>query len=221
MTERITTRLVLLPGLGADARLFDAQRERFANIEVPPWLPNRDGETLADYAARMARTVDSSQPFYLGGVSFGGMVAQEMARHLPAAGVFMIATCRSGRCIAPHLRYFAQFSRILPRRTFEVGQCLSSLFVKKFGDLSEDQRHDFESMLDGVCPDFVRWGIIAITAWPGDVPLSMPVHHIHGADDQLIPVKNVQPDEIVPGGGHLINVTHADAVNRFIANRLT
>jgi len=70
-------RLVFLPGLGADARLFDPQRAVFPEIEVPPWLPYREEESLADYARRMAATVTLSANMYLGGVSFGGMVALE------------------------------------------------------------------------------------------------------------------------------------------------
>ncbi len=67
----------------------------------------------------------------------------------------------------------------------------------------------------------VRWGIEAITNWDGcDPPPGVPVHHIHGGDDELIPCRRVRPDVVVPGGGHLLNVTHADAVNAFLAERL-
>jgi pimeloyl-ACP methyl ester carboxylesterase len=42
------------------------------------------------------------------------------------------------------------------------------------------------------------------------------VHHIHGEIDRIIPLKGVRPDEVVPQGGHLINLTHTGQVNRFI-----
>ncbi len=64
---------------------------------------------------------------------------------------------------------------------------------------------------------FVRWGIAAITAWPGAEGLAVPVYHIHGSEDELIPIQAVQPDQVIPGGGHLINVTHAAEVNAFLA----
>ena len=31
-------RLVLIPGLGADERLFDAQRKAFPELHVPAWI---------------------------------------------------------------------------------------------------------------------------------------------------------------------------------------
>jgi pimeloyl-ACP methyl ester carboxylesterase len=45
----------------------------------------------------------------------------------------------------------------------------------------------------------------------------MPVHHLHGDRDRLIPVHRVKPDHVVAGAGHLLNITHPDAVNDFIA----
>ncbi len=222
MSKTVSARLILLPGLGADARLFAPQRSAFPRLEVPAWLPHEADESLQQYAERMAAAVNPGAPYYLGGASFGGMVALEMVRHLrpPPRAVFLMASGRSGQCIAPHLRYFVRFADFLPQRTFSLGQGLTPLFVNKFGRLTPAQRQWFEAMLDGVSPAFVRWGIAAITDWEGPGELSVPVHHIHGGDDELIPVERVQPDVVIPGGGHLLNVTHADEVNGFLEKRM-
>ena len=76
-------------------------------------------------------------------------------------------------------------------------------------ELLPSQRMFFEEMLVAAQPAFVRWGIRAITEWLGAGELPMPVYHIHGSDDELIPCENVHADHVIPGGGHLINVTHA------------
>ena len=44
----------------------------------------------------------------------------------------------------------------------------------------------------------------------------MPIHHVHGDRDRLIPLSRVTPDHVIRGAGHLLNLTHADAVNDFI-----
>ena len=220
MTTNDAKRLILLPGLGADARLFEPQREAIPGLEVPTWLPHRDGESLPDYARRMVDSIDPREPYYLGGTSFGGMVALEMARHLNPTAIFLIASCRSGQAIAPHLRYFVRFSNVLPERVFEPDQGATPLFIGKFGRLSITQKRFFETMLVDASPSFVRWGIAAITEWDGAGELGVPIHHIHGSADDLILLGSVQPDRVVAGGGHLLNVTHADEVNAFIAERL-
>ena len=113
-----------------------------------------------------------------------------------------------------------KFASILPQRAFNAGSGLTPLFVQKFGRLTPEQRAWFEAILSDVTPAFVRWGIEAITNWEGNLALPMPVHHIHGSDDELIPAKSVQADHVIPGGGHLVNVTHASEVNAFISEHL-
>ncbi len=44
----------------------------------------------------------------------------------------------------------------------------------------------------------------------------MPVYHIHGNRDHVLPIGRVQPTETVEGGGHLLPITHASQVNAFL-----
>src|SRR5213076_2537842 len=85
-------RLVLFPGLGADGRLFEPQREAFPHLKVPQWLEPRLRESLSEYGRRMAEGVveEPGVPVYLGGASFGGAVALEVARHVRPRAVFLI-----------------------------------------------------------------------------------------------------------------------------------
>ncbi|HSB61781.1 MAG TPA: hypothetical protein VLI67_08680 [Vicinamibacteria bacterium] len=76
------------------------------------------------------------------------------------------------------------------------------------------------SMLHGVPRGFVQWGIRAILGWTGSDRPSVPVWHIHGARDPIIPVAALRPTAVVPGGTHVINVTHAAAVNAFLLRHL-
>jgi len=71
-------------------------------------------------------------------------------------------------------------------------------------------------MLAATPPSFIRWAANAIFSWPGVVDLPIPVRHIHGDRDHLIPLRRVAPDCVIPGAGHLLNLTHAAAVNDFI-----
>ena len=59
---------------------------------------------------------------------------------------------------------------------------------------------------------------MAIFSWEGVEELPMPIHHVHGDRDRLIPIRLVHPDHVIAGAGHLLNMTHADAVNDFIAD---
>jgi len=66
-------------------------------------------------------------------------------------------------------------------------------------------------------PRFVKWGAPAIRQWrPGPPPAEVPVRHIHGAEDRVIPARRARADVLIADGGHLINMTHAEQVNRFL-----
>src|SRR5204863_6450986 len=87
--------LLLLPGMGTDERLFRYQKEAFPTLIVPPWIEPLAGESLSHYAAHLARIVDPGVPCFIGGASFGGIVALEMANHLHARACFLIASVSS------------------------------------------------------------------------------------------------------------------------------
>ncbi len=214
------TRLVLLTGIGADHRLFDPQRALFPRIETPDWLTPTKGESLVSYGRRMAETMDASEPFHLGGASFGGTVALEMARHVPAESVFLIGSCRTGRAIARNLRVFERLSRGLPDAVIGVGRRLAPLVRPLIGDLDSAQRSLVLDMFHRVPTPFIRWACWAMMDWSLDEAISVPIHHIHGTRDLLIPARNVTPDRWVSGAGHLPSLTHASAVNAFLAEQV-
>lgn len=210
------TRLLLLPGLGADRRLFDAQRACAAELEVIEWVAAERGETLSDYAGRLAAAIDTSRPFVIGGVSFGGMVALELARHVRPLAVILMASCPSPAVLPPSYRLLSRLVPLLPASTFTSAPARSRLVASGFGLRTREERKLFADMLRDASPAFLKWAFRAAFGWRGAAGLDVPVHHIHGGDDRIIPVRRVQPDRVVPGAGHLLNVTHRDAVNAFI-----
>jgi pimeloyl-ACP methyl ester carboxylesterase/N-acetylglutamate synthase-like GNAT family acetyltransferase len=210
------TRLVLLPGLGTSGRLFDPQRRAFPDLEVPAWLEPRPAETLAAYGHRMAAALRGyGSSLVLGGVSFGGMVALEMARHLEPRAVILIASCTTGQALTPTARALARVGRRVPR-ALSVPPALAPLFAWAFGAGGGDERDLLVEVIRTSRPALVRWGLGAIAAWRPGAPPACPVRHVHGAADRLLRASRVHADRLLPGGGHLINLTHAEAVNAFV-----
>ncbi len=69
-------------------------------------------------------------------------------------------------------------------------------------------------------PSFIKWGCAAIMKWTYDGTAKMPVHHIHGSTDKIIPADRVKADVIVEGAGHLVNLTHPEEVNSFLKRHM-
>ena len=211
--------LILLPGLGADHRLLEPQRAAFPQLIVPPGIPPQKNESLPHYAERMAETLSPSRdaPLILGGVSFGGMLAYEMARHLKPDAVVLIASCRSPRSLRPIYTPGRWLLPLIPTQTWSLVKLLAGPALRWKHRNSVAKRELLIAMLRDADSRFMHWTLQAILNWTPTPLEGIPLHQIHGRRDPLIPARRVQADVIIPNGSHLINLTHADEVNGFIA----
>jgi len=64
-------------------------------------------------------------------------------------------------------------------------------------------------------------GAWSILRWQPTPFADTPVFQIHGQRDRMIRASMVEPDCLLPDGGHLINLSHAAQVNDFIGKVLT
>jgi pimeloyl-ACP methyl ester carboxylesterase len=215
-------RLIVVPGLGADERMFEPQRKAFGELIVAPWIEPHDGESLADYARRLAEKVDpgANGPLYLGGVSAGGMIAQEMARHLKPRAVFMVATCASGAELPLRARGLERVSRWMNDWMVRRLTCLRSFMHLGAGDVAEEHLSLLIDMYRRTPVSFLRWLSRSVVEWRPSGRAGVPTHHIHGAKDRVIPLRGVKPDLVIADGGHMINFSHAAQVNQFIRQRM-
>ena len=78
-------KLYTISGLGADEKVLEKLTFN-PEIEVVhiPWLIPEENEDFHHYVSRMANTIDHSEPFYLLGYSFGGIIVQEIHKLKPA-----------------------------------------------------------------------------------------------------------------------------------------
>ena len=209
--------LVFLPGLGADSRLFIFQQKEFKNILAPAWIPPKKNESLSHYAKRWARILNLKKGCVLVGVSFGGMVALEMAEWVQPRAIFLIGSCRSQESVPFYLRTLGGLW-IWPY----LGKTLAKLFPFGrgwfLGVYEAEQKNLLMKMFRESPNTFLRWTTQAIREWGGYRYSFKNIYHIHGDRDRLIPIQNVSPDEVVKGGGHTIILTHPKEVNAFIKN---
>ena len=213
--------LILLPGMGADARMFREQKKTFPQLIVPEWIPPRRSETLVQYAHRFADTINPSKPFYLGGASFGGIIAYEMAQRLRPEALFLLACGRSPGHMTAWLnkvRSIAHITHLLP---WDVASLVSELGLSLAGNTMPFTIRSLLKHLHHKETQFMKWSLHAILRWkPSTLNHDFPIHHLHGERDPFFPAKHSGACQIVPGAGHLLTKTHYEVVNQFIAERI-
>src|SRR5258708_3024786 len=90
----MTTDIYCISGLGADQRIFSHLKVPGVRLlHLPCLIPNTD-ESIGAYALRMKADINGDNPVLMG-VSFGGMMAVEIAKYYTAATVILVSSIGS------------------------------------------------------------------------------------------------------------------------------
>src|SRR5690554_6804824 len=94
-----------VPGLAAGKEIFKNIRlpENRFDIHILEWLIPIENEKIEAYAQRMAALINDKNPVLVG-VSFGGVMAQEMSRFLPLRKLVIISSIKSKNELPLRLR---------------------------------------------------------------------------------------------------------------------
>lgn len=211
----------MLPGMGTDERIFGPQRAAGLEFETPALPDPYPSDTIATYARRIRDQLRLDGPCVVGGVSFGGMIAYELARITQARRVVLVASCTSSRAIPWHFRPVELICRIIPDFIISQRAVISGWLLTHLEGLTPEQLQLIREMARDTGVTALRRIGRMILTWDAPANCPCPVHHIHGARDSLIPLRKVNPEVVVPNSGHLINMTHPNEVNAFLARYLS
>ena len=154
------------------------------------------------------------------GISMGGMLAQEMAEAVGAAGVVLVSSCRNARPIPWFQGWFGRMVSRLPLGAVEfLKHHLPPKAYHRLGDLAPEHATLVRRMFLDTPTAMLRWAPGAMVHWTGRPASSMNgvrVRHIHGDRDALLLSARVEPDQWIRGAGHAMSMTHAEEVNAFI-----
>jgi pimeloyl-ACP methyl ester carboxylesterase len=211
-------KIYMIPGLAADKRVF-------RHIHLPEgyeqvcldWIDPVRNENLRDYAYRMAEQIRTDEPFVLAGLSFGGMLAVEIAKKYHPQKTILIASIPHHSHLPGYYRKAWQmgFQKIITPAVIKNGVLIKRLLVSE----AADDKEIIKQMAHDMNADFVRWAMQAIVEWEseGDLP---DLVHIHGTSDRILPYHYTKPSFSIPKGGHLMIFDRASEINSILAQVL-
>jgi len=209
-----------ISGLGADERVFRFLRLPDFNLRHINWeIPNPD-ENLAQYAGRLLDQIDTSEEVILLGVSFGGMIAQEIARQIPCVHVIIISSIKSVAEMTWPLTLvrLTQLYRLVPVSLLKWANLRTADYYFSVENKAESAL--LRAIIQDTEPWFMRWAIARIMNWQ---PTNAPVKnllHIHGTHDRIFPARTIQNAKLIPEAGHLMIVNRAARISEIILGRL-
>jgi pimeloyl-ACP methyl ester carboxylesterase len=207
--------IYMIPGLAADARLFSALNfgDKIEKVTLK-WLQPAKNETLEDYARRLVTQIDQARPFVLLGVSLGGILAQEVAKHVKAEKVIIISSVKTKKEFPPYFQLIRllRLHKLFPAN---IAKKITGLLKVVFGKMSRKEYSIFKNMLLATDNVFIDWAEHAILNWKNEKILSNLVH-IHGTDDKVFPARYIKNAIWIEGGGHYMIMHNARKLSQLV-----
>jgi pimeloyl-ACP methyl ester carboxylesterase len=195
-----------MPGLAANSAIFERIKlpeDQFEMIFLE-WEIPFDKETLTEYAKRIAAKVTHQNPVLIG-VSFGGILVQEMAAFLLVRKLIIISSVKCNQ------EFPMQFK--LAKKTKAYKLIPTSLLLNienlakfSFGDTVNTKLKLYEKFLSVRDIRYLDWAIEQVILWKRTI-IDKDVIHIQGDTDEVFPVKNIQNYISVRGGTHIMILT--------------
>lgn len=207
--------IYLIPGQGSDYRVFknlqiDTTFEiRFINYTIP-----KEDMSLPEFARELSSQIDTTKSFILIGVSLGGMIATEMSYIINPNKIILISSAKCRNELPKRYKF---------QRKFPIYNLVSGKTAKKGAKVLQpivepDRNNEKETckrMLEDKDPDFLKRTIKMIMEWDRiDYPRT--IIHIHGDNDNTIPIRNVKYNYLVMDGSHMMVLTRSAEISEII-----
>ncbi|MAN58648.1 MAG: alpha/beta hydrolase [Flavobacteriaceae bacterium] len=192
-----------VPGMAAGSEIFKNIKlpENSFDIHILEWLIPEKNEPLTHYAKRMTASIKVENPILVG-VSFGGVVAQEMATVLQPEKLVIISSVKSARELPTRMQFARKTGayKLIP-----TGLMLSADDLTKFaiGPRTKKRLSLYQEFLHVRDKRYLDWAIKNMVTWQRKEPLPN-VLHIHGDEDIVFPIKKIENCIIVEGGTHVM-----------------
>lgn len=209
-----------ISGLGADSSIFENLQIKGATLYPIRWeIPEKSME-LPTYAQQLLQQIGHEKPVLLG-VSFGGMLAVEMSKLLPVAGVIIVSSCTQRKEMPWLLRLAGklQIHSFVPWTRVTRSKLLGYLAFDTQGNQAEKALKI--KMLRHSPPLLLQRSVDMILRWKGEgFAANVQKLHIHGSKDKLLLPRYVQPDYWIKNGNHFIIWNQATKVSNIISQQL-
>src|SRR5690606_3265979 len=195
-----------------------ADKYAFKYIQLPveyephfiDWIPPEPAEEVSHYANRLSKDIKTDDSFILIGLSFGGLIATEIARIKNPQKLIIISSMATTQDIPWYFLRAGKYrlQNYLPVRFIKIATLLNHMV----GSKNKEEKAIVETFVKNADPLFIRWSLNAIVNWNQDTRFDGLVH-IHGSKDHLLPFKYTKADHCVLNGGHLMIFNRAKDIN--------
>lgn len=212
--------IYFMPGLAASSRIFEyitLTDDRFVLHHLEWFEPENEKETLSDYAAKYVNMITHKMPVLIG-VSFGGILVQEIGRLIEVHKVVIISSVKNEHELPKRLKYL---------RKSRVYKLFPSKRLSKIDDFSKYNFHPhlkkkgelYNKYLSIRNEKYLNWAIRNMLYWKNNSK-EQDLIHIHGTSDEIFPIKYIKNCIPIEYGTHAMIIVKAKKISAIIENLL-
>lgn len=195
----------MMPGLAASPVIFERiilPKDQF-EVHWLSWKVPLIDESLPEYAQRMCLEIKHETPVLIG-VSFGGVLVQEMVAFIRVRKLIIISSVKTQNEIPLRMKIIRNLKvyHLVPTRLLQKIEILRPLAFNYPLKLRFKLYEKYLSMRD---KNYLEWAIFQMLHWSRTIA-DENVVHIHGDADEVFPIENIQNCIQVPGGSHIMIV---------------
>jgi len=209
------THIYLMPGMAASGKIFEyisLPKDRF-ELHVLEWKIPVKGQSISQYAHQMCKLIKHERPVLLG-VSFGGLLVQEMAKIIPVLKIIIVSSIKQ-KSELPNRMLFARYTsvhRLLPTGLVNNVELLAKY---AFGETVTKRLELYEKYLSIRDKFYIDWCIHEMVNWQ-QTKYDKNLIHIQGEKDTVFPVKNIKDCILVKNGTHTMIIHRAKWFNEHL-----
>jgi pimeloyl-ACP methyl ester carboxylesterase len=204
------------PGLGASPKIFEyiSLPEDRVEMHLLEWkVPLSIDESIQDYAARMCGDIRHEKPILVG-VSFGGILVQEMSKIIELEKLIIISSIKTHHELPNRLKVIrdTRAYKLFPAKMAENLDEYTKYFL---GDFLKKKAELYKMYLSVRDADYMKWAIYNVLHWKQETPPE-DIVHIHGTDDPVFPHKHITDFIPIEDGKHEMILTKAKAISKVL-----
>jgi len=193
-----------LPGLAANQSIFKNIKldTDIFDMYYLEWMIPYYNESIVDYALRFCKEIKHENAVLIG-VSFGGIIAQEMSLVRRFKKIIIISSVKNRDELPMHLQLAGKTKayKLVPTSLFAQNIDLLSKFV--FNKTITKRLDLYKLYLSITDKRYLDWAIEQVVLW-GQTAHDPNLIHIHGDLDTIFPINNIKDCIVVKGGTHVM-----------------
>jgi len=204
--------------MGANSKVFERLELNNYNLNFIDWIIPIDNESIEDYAKRMAKDIDTSKPVILIGMSFGGIMVQEISKFIDVDRIILISTVKTRDELPTIYKISSLLSlhKLIPSIFFNNTKLMAKAL---FGKNSETIVKTIDRYFTIRDIRYSRWAIDKVVNWKQTI-YHKNILHLHGTKDSVFPVKFINKATYIERGTHLMIFNKATKLNKYISKFL-